>query len=71
MDGNSPKGRLLRDPQAAERLGVQPQTLMNARCTGQGAYADLPYFKVGRTVRYSESDIDAFLERHRIERAGR
>ncbi|OGQ00359.1 MAG: hypothetical protein A2Z40_05735 [Deltaproteobacteria bacterium RBG_19FT_COMBO_60_16] len=71
MSGNSPKGRLLRDPQAAELLGVRPQTLMNARCTGSGAYAELPYYRMGRAIRYAEEDIAQFLHRHRIQRSGR
>ena len=71
MSGTTGKGRPLRDPEAADRLGVRPQTLMNARCTGRGAFASIPYHKLGRSVRYFEADVDAFLECHRVDRSRR
>lgn len=44
--------------EAAEYLGVQPQTLALWRSTGR---YKIPYMKVGRRVYYRESDLDAWL----------
>lgn len=51
--------KLLTPEQTAERLGVLTKTLDVWRCTQRYA---LPYVKVGRLVRYRESDIEAFIE---------
>lgn len=51
--------RLLNTKEAAGILGKSPNTLVIWRCTG--AY-DLPYVKVGGSVRYREEDLDAFIE---------
>jgi hypothetical protein len=56
---------LLTEQQAAPLLGTTPQHLRNCRCSGRGAYADLEYFKVGRSVRLSPHDIARFLEQRR------
>jgi hypothetical protein len=54
----------LRDEQeTARRLGLSVQTLRNHRCQGVG----LPYVKVGRSVRYSDQDVERFIAAHRIE----
>ncbi len=52
--------KLLSTREAAEALGVKPQTLEVWRCTGRYA---LPFVKTGRLVRYRETDIEAFIER--------
>lgn len=44
--------------QAAEVIGVEPQTLQAWRCLGR---YDLPYLKVGRAVRYSRRDLEQWL----------
>lgn len=44
--------------EAAEQLGVQPQTLEKWRATKTTL---LPHVKLGRCVRYLQSDLDAFL----------
>jgi excisionase family DNA binding protein len=49
---------LLNTADAAEFLGVKPQTLNLWRSTGR---VNLPYLKVGRNVRYRRSDLEAFL----------
>jgi hypothetical protein len=54
---------LLTEEQAAPLLGTTPQHLRNCRCTGRGAYADLEYYKLGRSVRLSPHHIARFLER--------
>lgn len=47
--------------QVAQQLGISNRTLANWRSTG---YPNLPYLKLGRCVRYRQSDIDAFLKKH-------
>ena len=48
---------------AAVRLGLQPCTLEKWRTTGEGPR----YVKLGRSVRYSVEDLDAFvLQRNRV-----
>jgi len=39
------------------------QTLRNDRHKGVG----IPYYKIGRSVRYKLADVKNFMERHRIE----
>lgn len=50
---------LLSREKAAEYLGLQPQTLAVWASTGR---YDLPYIRVGRSARYRQSDLDAWLE---------
>lgn len=49
---------LLTTRQAAEALQVKDTTLEQWRWNGKGPQ----FIKVGRSVRYRESDIEAFLE---------
>ena len=44
--------------QAAERLGLAPKTLEKDRCTRS---IGVPFVKLGKTVRYRDSDLDAFI----------
>lgn len=53
-------GRMMSTKEAAEFLGVSVQTLNVWRMTGR---YNLPYVKVGRIVRYRESDLQAFVAR--------
>ena len=62
----SHRGKPLRDPEAAEFLGVSKGTLPQWRARGQGPR----YVKVGRAVRYFEGDLAAFLDARTIEPAG-
>jgi excisionase family DNA binding protein len=48
---------------AAEFLGVSKETLSIWRCTKR---YNIPYFKVGRLVKYREADLLAFLEARRV-----
>lgn len=50
---------LLTAQQAAELLGIAEGTLSVWRCTRR--YPELAYIKVGRSVKYRVSDINAFL----------
>ena len=49
--------KLMTPEQAAERLTVSPKTLARWRWAGHGPR----FFKIGRLVRYSESDVQAFI----------
>ena len=54
----SNKAKLLTTTEAAEWLGLSPRTLERYRVTGEG-----PKFrKIGRWVRYTVADLDAWLE---------
>jgi hypothetical protein len=54
---------LLTEKQAALRLGCSVALLRKWRLLGKGP----PYMKIGRLVRYSEGDLVAFLDAHRVE----
>lgn len=48
--------RFLRPNEAAEYLGVRPQTLARWRCEG----GKIPFARMGRAVVYDIADLDAF-----------
>ena len=50
--------------EAAQILGLKPSTLQVWRSTNR---YPLPYIKVGRLVRYRQSDLDAFLRGRTVE----
>jgi len=54
------RSQLLTRAEAAEFLGMRPQTLAVWALTGR---YNLPCIKVGRSVRYRLSDLEAFLDR--------
>lgn len=60
---NNTWSRGLKDTEAAEMLGLHPQTLRNMRCRGERP----AYHKLGRAVRYLEKDLLAYLEKRRIQ----
>ena len=57
------KETLMDTQQAAEMLKISPKTLERMRVEGRGP----AFVKVGRCVRYRESDILAFVERNIFE----
>lgn len=59
---HGPKVRYLNDVDAAEIADMSPQTLRNWRFQGRGP----AYIKVGRSVRYSLTDLIAWLEGRKI-----
>jgi predicted DNA-binding transcriptional regulator AlpA len=68
VKGFSLDDRLLRARQAAEMLGVSPQTLAVWRCRRNNGHPapELPYVKVGRrSIRYRLSDVKGFIEKNR------
>ena len=64
---NSPRGRLLTIGEVCPLLGYARQTIYNAIYSRAGELAQLPYYRVGRSIRFAEEDINAFLERRRVE----
>ena len=56
---------LLNEKQAANFLSMSPGTLSVWRATRR---YDLPFVKVGRSVRYRLSDIQAFLDSRTVTR---
>ena len=52
---------LLTEHEAAEALRVCTRTLRKARQDGQ-----LNFVQFGRTIRYSQADLAAFIERNRV-----
>jgi excisionase family DNA binding protein len=48
--------------EAARYLGLKPHTLVVWAVEGKH---DLPFSKIGRSVRYRKSDLDAFIENNR------
>lgn len=55
---NKAKSNLLTRNQAAEYLGVTPQTLAVWACTRR---YNLPVIKMGRLAKYKLSDLDTFI----------
>lgn len=53
---------LLNTDQAAAKLGIKAQTLRIWRIQRNNP---LPFIKLGKSVRYDPSDLDAFIERNR------
>jgi excisionase family DNA binding protein len=51
--------KLLTRREAADLLGISPETLTIWACTKR---YPLPYVKVGRSVRYRRTDLEAFIE---------
>jgi len=51
--------RKLDTKEAAQLLGIRPQTLQLWRSTNR--HPDLPYIKVGTAVRYRLSDLEAWM----------
>lgn len=58
-----PQSDLLSREEAANYLGVTPQTLAVWACTKR---YDLPFVKIGRLVKYRRADLDAFIARRTI-----
>jgi len=50
---------MLTEREAAARLGVTAGTLRVWRCTGRHA---VPWFKIGRSVRYRAGELEQFIE---------
>lgn len=55
--------QVLNDVKAAAFLGLGVQSLRNARCCRKGP----PYIKLGRRIVYKLTDLEEYLDRHRID----
>jgi len=58
---------MLTRAEAAEYLGLRPQTLATWATTGR---YDLPFVRVGRAVRYRRADLDAWLASRTVTHTG-
>lgn len=56
---NSDPNKLMTQIEAAAYLGIMPQTLAVWRCMNR--YPGLRFVKVGRSIRYRQSDLDRWL----------
>jgi len=61
MDDAKALDRLLTTTEVAETWGFEPQTLRKWRCTGRG---DLNFVRIGKSIRYRQSDIEAYLAKN-------
>jgi predicted DNA-binding transcriptional regulator AlpA len=55
--------QLVNERRAAEILGMQVKTLQEWRTSGKGC----PFVKIGRAVRYSLADLDAFIAKNTVQ----
>ena len=63
-----PSNGLLDTKQASDFLGVNDKSLANSRYTGTGI--QIPYIKMGKIVRYRQSDIEAYIEKNTFTHTG-
>ena len=59
---------LLDTKQASDILGVNDKSLANSRYTGTGI--QIPYIKMGKIVRYRQSDLEAYIEKNTLTHTG-
>ena len=63
-----PASELLTTKQAADMLNLSTHTLYTDRSqANKGGVLQYPYIKLGTTVRYKRSDLDALIEASRVE----
>jgi len=53
---------LLKEEEVAEMIKLALSTLRNMRCNHTG----LPYVKLGRAVRYRQSDVEQYINDHMV-----
>ena len=51
---------LISPEKASEILGVTEKSLANSRYTGTGL--QVPYIKLGKIIRYKESELETYIE---------
>ena len=59
---------LLDTKQASDFLGINDKSLANSRYTGTGI--QIPYIKIGKIVRYRQSDLEAYIENNTFTHTG-
>lgn len=62
-------GRLIKDPEAAERLGVSVKTLQNMRAEGRGIPYCKPFGEKSRAVRYDSLELELLIASRRVNNA--
>ena len=62
MQGNLSK-RYLSETEVADHTGIAVSTLRNYRHLGKG----IPYIKMGSRVLYDLSDVEEFMQSHKIQ----
>ena len=60
---NSNQEKCITELTVSERTGMSLATLRNHRWLGKG----IPYIKIGRSVRYLESDVQNFLDQLKVQ----
>jgi phage terminase Nu1 subunit (DNA packaging protein) len=53
--------KLVSAKEAADYLDVSTRTLANWRCRG---FPNVPYSKLGRSVKYRKEDLDLYIAKH-------
>lgn len=63
------QAKVVREKTAAAYIGMSVPFLRQSRMEGnrQGRTPGPPFIKIGRSVRYHISDLDSWLDSHRIE----
>lgn len=58
---------IVNEKEAAKYIGMSVSFLRQARCDGSTANRTLgpPFIRIGRAIRYSISDLNAWLEKHK------
>ena len=60
--------RLLNTKEVSEILGITVKSLANSRYTGIGI--QVPYIKIGKLVKYKESDLEKYIEANTFNHTG-
>ena len=60
--------RLITPEEASEILGVTAKSLSNSRYTGTGL--QVPYIKLGKIIRYKESELETYIEVNTFSHTG-
>jgi len=63
------QGQLLSLREAAAWLGFSPATFYNCLWSGRGELAGLPFYRIGRSLRFAKEDIERFVAQRRVEPA--
>lgn len=63
---NEPEQRYLVEREVSRLTGIALSTLRNWRVRAEG----IPYYKIGRSVRYSQADVIGFMEQRRVVPGG-
>jgi excisionase family DNA binding protein len=61
------KPNLVTPEEAANYLSVSHRTLAKWRSIG---FPNIPFFRIGKCIRYSKADLDIYLEKHVYNKVG-